>query len=103
MLVAHVDVIQFRWSKRQGSKGEKGGRPHGSRTSEGHMIGREMRERDNRMRQRRERSQEYFGGTPERTRYIYERGVADRGAQWREAGSGRRPNPGGATPPSRLR
>ena len=46
MLVAHVDVIQFRWSKRQGSKGEKGGRPHGSRTSEGHLIGREMRGRE---------------------------------------------------------
>ena len=46
MLVAQVDVIRFRWSKRQGSKGEKGGRPHGSRTSEGHLIGREMRGRD---------------------------------------------------------
>ena len=46
MLVAQVDVIRFRWSKRQGSKGEKGGRPHGSRTSECHLIGREMRGRE---------------------------------------------------------
>lgn len=54
------------------------------------------------MQQRRERSKEYLGGTLERTKYIYEWGGDDRGAQWRDAGLGRRPNPGGATPPPTL-
>lgn len=46
MSVTLVDLIGFRWRKRRERRGDMGGRPHGSRTVEGQLIGAEMRGKD---------------------------------------------------------